>query len=419
MRRLCMATLVAVLLVSLAAPVFSAGGAEEGEVVLTWPTIWVGQDAKSASIAQLIERFNAENEGSIRVALEPNPDYDGYKDKINTQLASGSAPDLFIFKPNPTSYEYYDSDLMMDFTEELSGPWGDSFVDGYIQASTRNGRTKTVPYETGLTPIWYNSRLLAEAGYDQFPATIDEFWELTEALKADGVVPTSQMTGGNNAFTSMLWFSHFVGSLGGPNAWDRPLSDPIFEEAAALLLRLYQDGNTTRDAVGADAGVSAGHYWAGDTAIMINGPWHIGTIREQAPDTYAVTKLAAAPQVGDYHGHQLGFMLSNLAAANTDNSARRDAVVKWMRFMTDPENVRFVSEDAGSLFAIKYELSDDADPLQREFVRIGSEASFVTPRFNDLFPVSAVAEFGQALAAMALDKATPAEFVDMLEEASK
>ena len=306
----------------------------------------------------------------------------------------------------------------MDFTEELSGPWSEDFVAGYIEASTRNGRTKTVPYEIGLTPIWYNSAHLAQVGYDEFPKTMDEFWKLAIALKAADVVPSSQMTGGGNAWTSMLWFSHIVGSLGGPDVWSRPLSDPVFEEAAAVLMRLYQDGNTTRDAVGGDAGVSGGHYMAGNTAVFLNGPWYIGRIRNDAPDTYAATKVAAAPQVGDYHGHQIGFMLSNLAAANTDDPRRRAAVVKWMQFMTDPDNVRFVSESAGSMFSIKYELTAAADPLQRAFVQASSDASFVIPPLTVAFPVQVVDTFKQALAAMALGEDTPAEFVQMLIDAN-
>ena len=420
MKRVLTGFLIGALVLAAVAPVMGAPGQEgaAGEVVLDWPTIWVPPDSKSETIAALIERFNVDNEGAVRVQLEGIPDYDGYADKMNTQLASGSAPDLFIFSPNPTTFQYYESDVLMDFTEELSGPWSENFVAGYIEASTRDGRTKTVPYEIGLTPIWYNSAHLAQVGYDEFPKTMDEFWELAEALKAADVVPTSQMTGGGNAWTSMLWFSHIVGSLGGPGVWSRPLSDPVFEEAAAVLMRLYQDGNTTRDAVGGDAGVSGGHYMAGNTAVFLNGPWYIGRIRNDAPDTYAATKVAAAPQVGDYHGHQIGFMLSNLAAANTDDPRRRAAVVKWMQFMTDPDNVRFVSESAGSMFSIKYELTDAADPLQRAFVQASSDASFVIPPLTVAFPVQVVDTFKQALAAMALGEDTPAEFVQMLIDAN-
>ena len=188
MKRVMTGCLIGALVLAAAAPVMSAPGQEgaAGEVVLDWPTIWVPPDSKSETIAALIERFNVENEGAIRIALEGIPDYDGYADKMNTQLASGSAPDLFIFSPNPTTFQYYESDVLMDFTDELSGPWSEDFVAGYIEASTRNGRTKTVPYEIGLTPIWYNSAHLAQVGYDEFPKTMDEFWKLADSAEGSG-----------------------------------------------------------------------------------------------------------------------------------------------------------------------------------------------------------------------------------------
>jgi raffinose/stachyose/melibiose transport system substrate-binding protein len=73
-----------------------------------------------------------------------------------------------------------------------------------------------------------------------------------------------------------------------------------------------------------------------------------------------------------------------------------------------------VSEQAGSLFGIKYELGADSDPLQKEFVRVASEASFVVDHFASAYTVDVVAEFGQALAEMALGEFTPEEFIQAL-----
>lgn len=414
--------LALLLLVAFAMPVFANGGDEAvadetGEIVLSFPTFWVGQDSKSGPLATLLETFNNQNAGEIKVVLEPNPDTDGYRDKLNTQLSSGQAPDIFVFNPDPTTFQYYNSDILFDFTDEMTGAWRDSFVESYVLDSTKDGRIKSVPYEIGITPVWYNSDLFAQAGVSEFPATWDEFMAAADKLKAKGIVPGSQMTGGSNAWTSMLWFSHIMGSLGGPDVWSKPLTDPIYVEGAKYLKQLYSDGNTTRDAVGGDAGVSGGHYLAGDTATFINGPWYIGRVRGDAPEIHAATKLAAAPQVGDYYGHQIGFMLSNLAAGNTDSPRRRAAVVKFMKYMTDPANVQMVSESAGSLFAVKFTLGADADPLQREFVRAASDASFVIGHFQSQVDVAVIQEFGQALAAMALDEATPEEFVQMLIDA--
>ncbi len=409
-----------VILMVLSAMVLLAVGcspAEEEVVVLNFPTFWVGQDSKAEPIAALVESFNNMYEGQYQVVIEPNPDTDGYRDKLNTQLASGQAPDIFVFNPDPTTFQYYESDILMDFTDELTGAWASDFVSSYITDSTRNGAIKSVPFEIGITPVWYNMDLLARAGVDEIPATIEDFYVMAEALKAEGIVPGSQMTGGSNAWTSMLWYSHIVGSIGGPDVWSKPLTDPVFVEAAAVLQQLYQNGNTTRDAVGGDAGVSGGHFLASNTATFINGPWYIGRIRGDAPEVHAVTRLAPAPQVGDYSGHQIGFMLSNLAAANTDDPRRREAVITFLKHMTDPDNVKMVSEAAGSLFAIKYELGANADPLQREFVRAASEATFVINHFQSAFDIAVVQEFGQALALLALDEATPEEFVQALVDA--
>lgn len=392
----------------------AGGDKEEGEIVLNFPTFWVGQDSKAASIAALVEEFNAQNAGEIRVVIEPNPDTDGYRDKLNAQMAAGSAPDIFVFNVDPTTLQYYDSDILFDFTDELKGSWGNDFVESYITESSRNGRVKTVPFEIGITPVWYNMDLLRKAGITEVPETFNDFLAMADALKAAGITPTSQMTGGSNAWTSMLWYSHILASIGGPDVWSKPLGDPVYVQAAEVLAQLYADGNTTRDAVGGDAGVSGGHYLAEDTAVFINGPWYIGRVRGDAPSVHAATKVAAAPKVGNYGGHQIGFLLSNLAAGNTDDPRRREAVIKFMKFVTSPDNVKMISEKAGSLFAIKYELGSDADPLQREFVSAASSASFVVGHFVSKYSVKVVSEFGQALAALALEEVDAQGFVDML-----
>jgi raffinose/stachyose/melibiose transport system substrate-binding protein len=150
----------AIALVLIVAGTLLAGGAkEQKEIVLNFPSFWVGQDSKSAPVAELIAKFNADNAGKIKIVVEENPSPDPYRTKINASLAAGAVPDLFIFNPDPTTFQYYEGEILMDFTEELKGEWAKDFQEGYIQASTKKGRTKTVPYEIGITPIWYNSDL--------------------------------------------------------------------------------------------------------------------------------------------------------------------------------------------------------------------------------------------------------------------
>ena len=416
------AVLLVVLMVLVTTPIFSGGEQEKGEVVLTWPSIWVGQDSKAGIIEELVNEFNSEHEGEIRVVIEPQPDYDGYEDKIRTSLATGQVPDIFTFKLNPTTAKYYDSDLLLDFTEELEkGGWKDNFNKVNLDKSTINGRTKTLPYEIAITPIWYNSRLFEEAGIDGFPKTMDEFWDAAEKLKAIGVVPTSQMTGGANAWTSMLWYCHLVASYGGPDIWEKRWDDPAFAKAAAIIKRFYSNGNTTSDAIGGVADTSTSHYFAERTAIYVNGPWMIGRIKRDAPDVYEVSKIAPAPKAGEHYGHQAGWLHTSIAAANTDDPRRKEAVLTFLRYLTAPENAKRVSLAAGSLLAIDFELGpdDDVDPLQKEFIEAKSNAKFLIEHMESALSVDVVNEVGQAIGAMALKDASPEEFVQMLEDAER
>jgi raffinose/stachyose/melibiose transport system substrate-binding protein len=408
------------LLVLASGGVFAGGAKEEGEVTINFPSFWVGQDSKAGPVAELIAKFNTDNAGKIKVVVEENPSPDPYRTKINASLAAGAVPDVFIFNPDPTTFQYYEADMLMDFTEDLKGAWAKDFQEGYIQASTKKGKTKTVPYEIGIAPIWYNDDLLKKAGVSGFPKTYDEFWAACDKLKAAGIVPTAQMTGGVNAWTSMLWYSHILASIGGADVWSRPLTHPQYVQAAEILQKMYADGNTTKDAVGGDAGVAGGHYLAGRTAMFINGPWYIGRVKKDAPAVHAATNLAPAPSVpGGTYGGLIGFQLSNLAAANTKSPAKRAAVVKFLQWMTKPDNVKMISEKSGSMFALKYELGDTVDPLLKKFVAASNNAKFIVPHFQSRYSVEVTQELGQAIGAMVLGKATPQEFVQMLIRVNK
>jgi raffinose/stachyose/melibiose transport system substrate-binding protein len=320
-------------------------------------------------------------------------------------------------KLNPTTKTYYESPLLMDFSKELGKGWGKDFNDGTITQATVDGMVKSLPYEVAITPVWYNMDLFKKAGISNYPKTYAEFMSAATKLKAAGIIPTSQMTGGSNAWTSMLWYSHFLASFGGKNVYDNLLEGDAYVKAAEVLLAMYSDGNTSRDAVGGDAGVAGGHYLAGESAMFINGPWYIGNIKKNAPAVYDVTEVGPAPAAGKNSGAQIGFLQTNFAAAaNADDPVKAAAAVKFIKWMTKAENVAEISKQAGSLFAVKYDSSTIDDPLQKKFIEASNEATFTISHLAGVVPADVVSEFGQALGMMALGEATPAEFVEMLKK---
>jgi raffinose/stachyose/melibiose transport system substrate-binding protein len=409
LRRIIVLAVLALLLV----PAFV--GAQGKEIVLKWPAIWVGKDSKAPAIAQIVESFNKANAGKIRVEVEPQPDYNAYEQKARTSLAARQVPgDIFTFNLNATTKEFYDSPLLMDFSKHLTGEWKASFDAGAVAQSTINRKLKSLPYETAILPIWYNTDLLKKAGVTSIPGTLPELWAAMDKLKAAGVMPMSQMSGDTNAWTSMLWFSHLVVSQGGANVWDKPFTDKVFVESAKILKRMFVEYSTP-DAVGAGAGVSGGHFLAGRTAIFSNGPWYTGRADLRATPFFTSIVVAAAPVVGANRNMMISILQSNVAAGETKESARREAILTFLRSLTSRENIALLQATSGAMFAIDSGYLP-LDPLQKQFYDLAAKSRITSHHLQAAYGAEATLEFAQQLGALVLDKISPEEFCALVEK---
>lgn len=204
----------------------------------------------------------------------------------------------------------------MDFQGKLDDAWKGTFDAGSLEQSTVDGMLKSLPMETAILPIWYNMDAMKSVGVNAMPATEQQMFSAFDKLKAAGIAPpTSQMTGDTNAWTSMIWFSHFAVSLGGPNVWDKLFfTDPAFVEAAKLIKRMIQEYSTA-DAVGLGAGGSGGHFLAGRTAVFSNGPWYAGRADLAATPFFDSIKIGGLPAVGEYEDIMISRLQANICAA--------------------------------------------------------------------------------------------------------
>lgn len=385
---------------------------------INFPCIWVGKDSKAKMIAQLISEFNQQNEGKTEVVVEEIADYDAYTDKMRTNIAAGNVPDIFTFKHGSQAKMYFQSGKLLDLTSYMEDGWKERFLPDAIKDVTHEGKIMAVPFEFGVTPVMYNSRMFKEAGVGEFPKTYDEFFEACEKLQSKGYVPTSQMTGAN-AWTSMLWYSQILHSIGGPDVYERGLDDPAFLEAAKVLKKMFE--YTTEDAVGANAAVAGGHFLNERTAMLMNGPWFIGRIKsEGANNMYEDVMIAPAPyyeggkgQPGGY----VGFIQADIGVAPQKDKGKEEAVIKFLKYLTEPANVKRISEDSGSLFVVKFDAGENVEKLQGQMIKQLNEAPYTIPHFESMVKPAVASEFPQALSGLILDEYTPEEFIEQLKKA--
>ena len=394
----------------------------DDEIVINFPSIWVGTDSKSAYMAKLIEAFNAENAGSIKVVVEEQTDYQAYRDKMRTVITTGNAPDLCILDTSYDIKALMKSGKFMDLTPYLEEGWGDDFEDGVFDAWGVDGKVSILPFEAAVfTPI-YNTTIFAEAGWDHFPATYDEFFQMAEDVKATGHSVMGQMAG-ENGWSSMLWYSLIVEAIGGKDVYADGLDNPVFVQAAEVLKKMYD--YTFEGAVSAGAQQVNGNFIKRDTAVYLNGPWWIANLykEDNAVDGVLLAdecEVATNPVFEGGEGDPAAVVTcvqAFFAAARQDDPAKEAAVVKFLKYITDPVKVKELSLDSGSMFFLKNTQPEEPSEIAKKVYDIYNNRSYAVIHVQGAFPPAFIAEFPSALAALVNDEVDAQGFVDQLQEA--
>lgn len=416
-----MLTLVLAMVMALSVFAFPAAAefAPASEVTINFPCIWVGTDSKAAVFGEMVEAFNAQYAGRAKVVIEEQTDYQAYRDKIRTMITASNVPDLFSIDGSFKLDLLTESGKLMDLAPYLADtPWGASFTEGSLDDATVDAQIVALPYESAVFGIYYNAELLEAAGYAEFPKTYDEMFEMAEKLKEQDVIAFPLMTG-ENAWTSMLWYSQLLLAVGGPEVYQRGLDDPAFVQAAEVLRKMFD--YTSSDAVGAGAAVVNGHFLNFEAAVYTNGPWFLPRFaNEGINDLGEKVRFALAPEYvggqGEY-GSLASTVQAYLCAGRTDDQDKEAAVVEFLTFITQPEWLYKLAESSGSMFAVKLDANPNDIQIKQDLLAAANAAPALLKHFNDNMPTEVVNAFPAALDELVLDVVDAQGFVNLLKDA--
>jgi multiple sugar transport system substrate-binding protein len=164
----------------------SAPAADE-DVTLTWwaPNLTPSIGDDEDFYAELVKPFTEET--GIKVEIEVNA-WGDYYNKILGAITSGKGGDVISTGTTWVS-TLSDSGGFAQFGDaEMEAIGGkDTFVPSALSAAggDRDGGPAMIPWVTGVTQMWYNPTLLAEAGIDSPPKTWEEFLDDAKALTKD------------------------------------------------------------------------------------------------------------------------------------------------------------------------------------------------------------------------------------------
>ncbi len=166
--------------------------------------VWWGSDSRHEKTLKAIELFEAANP-DIKVV----PEYmgsDSYWDKLATQVAGGSAPDVIQFGGNYP--DYVKKDVLLPLNGYIGNLVDTTNIDqGVIDAATIDGNVYGLCLGTNMLGIVYNKAMLEKAGAELPVAgaswdDLAAYGEKIAPLLPEGVFPIADNSGNNTNYVS-------------------------------------------------------------------------------------------------------------------------------------------------------------------------------------------------------------------------
>ncbi|MEN8113293.1 MAG: extracellular solute-binding protein [Actinomycetota bacterium] len=217
-----------------------------------------------------------------------------YENQILTQMAGGSAPDLFTPFTNMLAPLLADG-LLAPLDACFEGTDIMDRILPSVSAAQRDGVTYGVPATMSPQSLIYNQQLLDAAGVE-VPTTPEELLEASRAVKEKTgkfgyAFTTDTATAIFPYIVSMQWV------LGYDSDWSQPdgtitANAPKTIEAVETLMQFYDEDLTPR---GLDAPSTRALFAEGEVAFLIDGPWVLAQIKADVPDLYPSIGFAVSP----------------------------------------------------------------------------------------------------------------------------
>ncbi len=270
----------------------SSDGASNNEDAVEL-TFWKSEDIGRAdyeAFMDVVEKFDEEHPDiNLQVDTTPNADY---RTRLNTQAAGGQLPDVFQVWPGAELEPLVEgeavqpiSDIVSYWTEETGLLDEEDFEDFSV-----DGNPYAVPANTNPTHmIFYDKDMLADAGFEEFPTTYDEFLQLVDELNANDITPMA--LGNSDAWVLQSVYistiaDRFTGNdfLEGVANGERAFTDDDFVQSLEVIDELVKKEAFNEDLNTIDSSQMIDYFLQGRAAMVMDGNWGISAILENMPE---------------------------------------------------------------------------------------------------------------------------------------
>ncbi|MDO5422178.1 MAG: extracellular solute-binding protein [Eubacteriales bacterium] len=384
-------------------------------------------DSMEISDGKIIEAFNEEYAGVYRIEAEKLAGAaEDYRSKLKMLNSSESLPSiLWSIGTEPAFLDLMiENDRLVNLEPymEADEEWMQNMIPQAIEDfKTEKGTFLVPPSGIQMSGIYYNKELFEQAGISEFPQTWEEFFAACDQLVEAGITPLSLHTT-ETAWCAMLFTTAYLAQTDAglefmqqqfPESYDTP----EFREAVEMMVELFRK-YTTEDAVGGSYALASNHFFAGDTAMIANGPWMMQSLTDTS---YAEEGFEEKVGYAPYPGNAMMGSLEAFAKAVSVDQPQEviEGAIEYLKFSSRPEYVIEQAITNGSMpvtMEISQEDIDQMIPTMQEYAECAKNVEIIFPSYQNKWdPVAQNDIFGREIPNLVNGSTTLDAFIEMLD----
>jgi lactose/L-arabinose transport system substrate-binding protein len=260
-------------------------------------TIWCWDtNFNGAAMREAATRYNATHP-EVNIIIDDVDTQDNIRQKLQTQLLAGTTeglPDIVLIQDDQAKK------YLLSFPGAFE-PLGDSidmtqFAAYKVAAATVDGKSYSLPFDSGVTGLFYRSDYFGDAGYtdaDLQNLTWNQLIDIGKVVKEKTGHELFGIDYNEVGWIRMMlnsagqWYFNADGSL-------NLVGNPTFKEALNVYQQIWTNGLAKPVSGWTDF---TGSFTGGDVAAVPIGVWIVGTIKANAAADAGKWAIAPVPRL--------------------------------------------------------------------------------------------------------------------------
>jgi multiple sugar transport system substrate-binding protein len=328
---------------------------------------------------------------NIKVEME-YVSYDALHDKFVTSMATNPAPYDVVMVDVIWYSEFVKAGYLADVTDKITPDMRDKVFKTAWNVPTVDGKVYGMPWLLDTKYLYYNDKLLKQAGFDNPPKTWEELYDQAKVIKQKGIAEYPIVWSWAQQEAAICDFTALVAGNGGKTVDDK--GNPAFNNPQGVgalnwMVKTLDDGISNPASISSVEDDVRNVFSSGKAVFAVNWlyMYDLANVDPKESQITGQVKMTLLPVFADQAkaGLKSASVDGSSGFSVTSTSANKDAAWEYVKFLTsEPTQMKYSTHQL-PIWSTSYE----GDNLTK-LLAISASTPVTVPIFKDQFQFATV-----------------------------